>query len=73
MIAKLTSKNQLTIPGGVLRTLGAERLFEIEVQGARLVLTPVRVQRSDAVRADLAALQLTEYMIAEAIQWARAQ
>jgi len=43
------------------------------VRADRLILTPVRVQRADSVRADLAAVQPTEDMIADAIAWVRQQ
>jgi len=36
-----------------------------------LVLTPVRIQRGDAVRAKLAELNLSESDIADAVAWAR--
>jgi hypothetical protein len=35
------------------------------------VLTPVRIQRGDAVRAKLAELDLSEQDIADAVAWAR--
>ena len=39
--------------------------------GGRIVLTPVRIQRADAVRARLADLGITEDDVADAIAWAR--
>ena len=35
------------------------------------MLTPVRIQRGDAVRAKLAELDIGEQDIADAVQWAR--
>lgn len=35
------------------------------------MLTPVRIQRGDAVRAKLAELDLQEHDIADAVAWAR--
>jgi hypothetical protein len=37
----------------------------------QIVLTPVRIQRADAVRAKLAELVLQEQDIADAVGWAR--
>jgi len=37
----------------------------------RIVLTPVRLNRADAVRAKLADLGLTESDVAQAVAWAR--
>ena len=35
------------------------------------MLTPVRIQRADAVRAKLAELNLQEQDVADAVKWAR--
>lgn len=71
MLAKLTSKNQLTLPKAVTQAVGPAEYFEVEARDGRIVLTPVRIQRGDAVRAKLAALQLGEDDIAAAVAWAR--
>ncbi len=71
MLAKMTSKNQLTLPKSVVQAVGATEYFDIEVREGQIVLTPVRIQRGDAVRAKLAALGLTEADIADAVRWAR--
>ena len=46
--------------------------FEVEAKDGQIILTPVRIQRADAVRAKLAALDLTEKDVANAVAWARA-
>ena len=71
MLAKLTSKNQLTLPKSVTNALGAVDYFEVKAQGGQIILTPVRIQRADAVRAKLAELDLVEYDVADAVAWAR--
>jgi hypothetical protein len=71
MIAKITSKNQLTLPKSVVQAIGATEYFEVEVRQGQIVLTPVRMQRGDAVRAKLAALGLTEADVAGAVRWSR--
>ena len=71
MIAKITSKNQLTLPKSVVQAIGAAEYFDVEVRQGQIVLTPVRMQRGDAVRAKLAALGLTEADVAGAVRWAR--
>ena len=40
-------------------------------ENGRIVLTPVRLNRADAVRAKLAELGLSEADVAEAVAWAR--
>lgn len=71
MLARLTSKNQLTLPKKVTQEFPGSRLFEVETDNGRIVLTPVRVQRANAVRAKLAELGITERDVAEAVAWAR--
>jgi hypothetical protein len=43
----------------------------VETRNGQIVLTPVRIQRGDAVRAKLAELDLSEQDIADAVAWAR--
>lgn len=71
MLAKLTSKNQLTLPKAVTQAVGSAEYFEVEARGGQIVLTPVRFQRGDAVRAKLAELELGEADVADAVAWAR--
>jgi hypothetical protein len=71
MLAKLTAKNQLTLPKAVIDKLPKAEYFEVEAEGGRLVLTPVKLQRADAVRRKLATLGIGEKDVAEAVKWAR--
>ncbi len=71
MLAKLTSKNQLTLPKAVVDSVGAAEYFDVEVHAGQIVLTPVRIQRADAVRAKLAALGIGETDVTAAVRWAR--
>ena len=73
MLAKLTSKNQLTLPKAVTQAVGAAEYFQVETRAGQIVLTPVRIQRAEAVRAKLAELALTEADMANAVAWARAE
>jgi hypothetical protein len=71
MLAKMTSKNQLTLPKSITAAVDSPEYFEVEARNGQIVLTPVRIQRGDAVRAKLAELNLTEQDVADAVQWAR--
>ena len=71
MLAKLTSKNQLTLPKAVTAAVEASDYFDVVAENGRIVLTPVRVNRADAVRARLAELGLSEKDVADAVSWAR--
>ena len=72
MLAKITSKNQLTLPKSVTQAVGATEYFDVEARAGQIILTPVRIQRGDAVRAKLAELHLSEADMADAVSWARA-
>ena len=71
MLAKLTSKNQLTLPKAVISDFPGTEYFDVTEENGRIVLTPVRVTRSDAVRAKLAELGLSDADVAKAVAWAR--
>ena len=72
MLAKITSKNQLTLPKSITQAVGPVEYFDVQARDGQIVLTPVRIQRGDAVRAKLAELDLTEADIGAAVAWARA-
>lgn len=71
MLAKITAKNQLTLPKAATTAVGSAQYYEVQVAGGQILLTPVRIQRADAVRAKLAELQLDEKDLAAAVNWAR--
>ena len=73
MLAKLTAKNQLTLPKAATAAVGATEYFDVQTRGGAIVLTPVRIQRGDAVRAKLAELDLTTRDIDDAVSWSRAR
>lgn len=71
MLAKLTSKNQLTLPKSIVTSIPKTDYFEVEVENGRIMLTPVRMQQADAVRAKLDALGINDQDVLDAIEWAR--
>lgn len=71
MLAKLTSKNQLTLPKAAVAAVEATEYFDVTAENGRIVLTPVRVNRAGAVRAKLAEIGLSEADVADAVSWAR--
>jgi len=76
MLAKLTAKNQLTLPKRALDALGlleAPTYFEVAVEEGRIILTPAGVGSAEAVRRKLAELGITEADVADAIAWDRRQ
>jgi len=71
VLAKLTSKNQLTLPKSVTETLGPVQYFEVQAKAGQIILTPVRIQRGDALRAKLAELSINEKTLAKALSWSQ--
>jgi bifunctional DNA-binding transcriptional regulator/antitoxin component of YhaV-PrlF toxin-antitoxin module len=71
MLAKITSKNQLTLPKSITQAIGATEYFDVATRDGQIILTPVRIQRGDAVRAKLAELAIDETDVNDAVKWAR--
>ena len=71
MLAKMTSKNQITLPKAVVSGVDAADYFDVTVENGRIVLTPVRIQQAQAVRDKLEQLGITEQDVEDAIAWAR--
>lgn len=75
MLARKTSKNQLTLPQQIVGNFPGVDLFDATVEENRIVLTPVKVVPLTAtlsdVRAKMQKLGLEAAEAAEAVQWAR--
>lgn len=75
MLAKKTSKNQITLPKAIVQQLPDVEYFEVTLRDGEVVLKPVVVraqgERLKAVRAKIKALGLTEKDVEDAIRWAR--
>ena len=71
MLAKITAKNQLTLPKAVTNAVGPAKYFDVEIKEGQIILTPVSIQHADAARANLAerGIQITD--IAKAVTWTR--
>jgi len=70
MLAKMTSKNQLTLPKAVLEGLKAE-YFEVERVEGRIILTPVNTRAAEEVREKIRQFGITDKDVADAIDWSR--
>ena len=75
MLAKKTSKNQITLPKAVVRQVPDVQYFDISVRDGEIVLRPAVVsasgERLKAVRDKMRALGLSENDVADAVLWAR--
>jgi bifunctional DNA-binding transcriptional regulator/antitoxin component of YhaV-PrlF toxin-antitoxin module len=73
MLAKKTSKNQLTLPKAVVANYPDVDYFDVRDEDGRIVLVPLRPSRADEVRDKLAQLGLSEQDVDAAVTWAREQ
>ena len=73
MLAKRTAKNQVTLPKAIVQAVGDADYYDVSTENGRIILTPVRIQKADAVRTKLAELGITEDDVQDAIIWARNQ
>jgi hypothetical protein len=71
MLAKKTSKNQITLPKKVADQFPGADYFDVRVADGTIVLRPVRPFEADQVRAKLAALGIDDADIQAAVRWAR--
>ena len=75
MLAKVTSKNQITIPKQIMDKIGRADYFEVQWENGLLLLRPVRTGDADLarIRDKMRALGLTDKTVAEAVAWARSK
>lgn len=71
MLAKKTSKNQITLPKTVVTRFKGVDYFDVSTDGECIILRPLQKNRADEVRTRLAQLGIEEEDIAAAVTWAR--
>lgn len=75
MIAKKTSKNQLTLPKEIVKSFPDIEYFDVTVKDRKIVLKPVKITPVDetleGVKDKIEKLGITEKDVSEAIEWAR--
>lgn len=75
MLAKKTSKNQLTLPKEIAKSFSDTEYFDVSVRDRKIILMPVKITPVDAVleavRDKLKKLGITEGDVAEAVKWSR--
>ena len=71
MLAKITSKNQITLPKAVMQQMGKPEYVDVSLENGRIILAPVQVQPAGVVRNKLAALGITEQDVEDAVSWSR--
>ena len=71
MLAKMTSKNQITLPKKVVERFPGVDYFEVTPEDERIILVPLRRSQSGEVRTKLVALGISEADVNDAVRWAR--
>ena len=71
VVAKRTSKNQLTLPKAVVEQTGVAEYYDVTCDNGRIVLTPLHPGGADAVRTRLAELGISEADVTDAVNWSR--
>jgi hypothetical protein len=75
MLAKKTSKNQLTLPKEIVKVFPDAEYFDISVEDRKIILMPVKIIPADVtlegISNKMAKLGITEGDVAEAVKWAR--
>lgn len=71
MLAKKTSKNQITLPKRIVAEFLDVDYFDVVEENGTIVLKPLRPSRSDQVRRKLADLGIDSEDVEAAVRWAR--
>lgn len=71
MLAKMTVKNQLTLPKSIVRLFPGVEYFSVKSEYDRIVLEPVRINQLDEVREKLESLGVVEADVNKAVKWSR--
>jgi hypothetical protein len=77
MLAKKTSKNQITLPKAIVEVFPDAQYFDVRVQDRKIILLPVKIMPAgstlEKVREKMRRLGITEEDVGEAVRWARRQ
>ena len=68
MLAKMTVKNQLTLPKAVATRFSGVEYFDVSTDGTSIILRPLQRSRADEVRQQLAQLGIEEQDVAAAVK-----
>ena len=71
MLAKKTTKNQITLPKAIVSCFPDVDYFDVREENGRIVLVPLRPSRADEVRTKLASLGIQESDVDDALTWVR--
>ena len=75
MLAKITSKNQITIPKKIIDQVPDVDYFDVQLKDGVILLKPLQFYDTDLekIRAKMKKLGLRENAVPEALKWARSK
>lgn len=75
MLAKKTSKNQLTLPKEIVKSFPDTEYFDVSIKDMKIILQPVRITAAnmtfEGIRDKIEKLGITGKDVADAVEWAR--
>lgn len=75
MLAKKTSKNQLTLPKEIVKSFPDTEYFDISVKDRKIILMPVRITPAGVtlkeIRNKIEKLGISENDVRDAVKWVR--
>ncbi|HUT43128.1 MAG TPA: hypothetical protein VMW95_02235 [Desulfobacterales bacterium] len=75
MLAKLTTKNQITIPKQIIDQIPDARYFDVELNGEVVIMKPLKIYDTDLekIRSKIKKMGLKPDCVDEAVKWARSK
>jgi len=77
MLAKKTSKNQITLPKKIAERFPGVDYFDIRIENEKILLAPAKILPAgptlERVREKMKQLGIAEKDVSEAVRWARRQ
>jgi len=77
MLAKKTSKNQITLPKKIAESFPGVEYFDIRIENDKILLAPAKILPAGPtlgrVREKMKQLGIAERDVSEAVRWARRQ
>ena len=73
MLAKKSSKNQITLPKAIVASFEDVAYFDVTTQNGRIILEPIRTKQGDEVRSRLESQGIRETDVDAAIEYARSK
>jgi hypothetical protein len=77
MLAKKTSKNQITLPKAIADSFPEAEYFDIRIEDGKILLAPVKILPAGRIlmriREKMKQLGISQGDVSEAVRWARRQ